>query len=290
MNYYVYILLNSAIPGKFEYSMLSMLYEPFYVGKASGTYKRENKHLLESQRKNAQNIVKEEYLDELQLNNGEVYIIQLECNTEIEAFNLEESLISEIGRIIFSNGPLTNIQDGGPGKKGINYSERNRPYRSKLRKDKITIFDTKKKINFIVHKDVFEELKNEDPDRYVRAKWKRYNQNNNKSRRGELNGMFGAAPNKGKRWVTLHTEEVVMMHQRDIDLLDPNSYALGRIDFNNDQTSKKRIIVQGDSTSRWVTTEEIQQITKPYQFGLIWVVSKETFNKEKSNELSENKN
>lgn len=93
--------------------------EPFYVGKGSG--KRCRKHIKEARNPNTldTNLHKLRTIRQI-FNAGlepEVVIID-EAISEDQSFELEEFLISEIGRADLSAGPLTNMSNGGDGNFG----------------------------------------------------------------------------------------------------------------------------------------------------------------------------
>lgn len=97
--------------------------EPFYIGKGKGG--RASIHLREARNdrhthKNYYNPIKLSRIRKI-LDNGMEPIIDYVCEDmeEEDAFELEEFLISEIGRKVLREGPLTNLTDGGEGFSGL---------------------------------------------------------------------------------------------------------------------------------------------------------------------------
>lgn len=108
-NYYVYIYLDPRKPGKYQYQNISFLYEPIYVGE--GKKKRFTAHIS-----NAVNPILRAKLQHIKNENLSPFILFYSTNTtEINAYNVEKKLISQIGKIIEDTGPLTNFLDGGEG-------------------------------------------------------------------------------------------------------------------------------------------------------------------------------
>jgi hypothetical protein len=110
--YYVYCLLDPGKPGEFNYNEISFDYEPFYIGK--GTGKRINAHFypsslkLKSYKNNKIKKILESNLKPI------IKIIYENINEEL-AYEIENRLISNIGRHNINNGPLCNLTDGGKG-------------------------------------------------------------------------------------------------------------------------------------------------------------------------------
>lgn len=116
--YYVYVFLDPRKPGRYSYSDITYLFEPFYVGK--GKNNRYKRHLNISQLNSGNNPTKERKLKKIiNLNYNPLdYVIILGLNlNELDSVNLEIKTISEIGRLI-NNGLLTNLTDGGEGFSG----------------------------------------------------------------------------------------------------------------------------------------------------------------------------
>lgn len=113
-HYYVYVYLDPRKPGNFRYGDIEFDFEPFYVGKGIGSRylshiyvakkTEESTHKLNKIRK----IIKEE---------NELPIIEFPFFglDESTAFEKEIELITDIGRIDLSTGPLVNLTNGGDG-------------------------------------------------------------------------------------------------------------------------------------------------------------------------------
>jgi len=95
---------------------------PFYVGKGSND--RANDHIrFIRNNKNFSNKGFEEKL-KLIMNEGKLPKIErFYCETEEEAYALEEKIITEIGRIDLGTGTLYNLTDGGLGTKRCKISD-----------------------------------------------------------------------------------------------------------------------------------------------------------------------
>jgi hypothetical protein len=110
--YYIYAYLDPVKIGPFKYGEFSFGYEPFYIGKGKG--KRYQRGLNDKG-----NIIKRSKIEKIYSRGHEPLIVKIKSGlNENEAFDLEISLVKEIGRIVLKNGPLTNISDGGIGSKG----------------------------------------------------------------------------------------------------------------------------------------------------------------------------
>lgn len=110
-NYYVYIYIN---PLKDN--------EPFYVGK--GKLYRKNSHLNETN-SNTHNPHKYHTIQKIKRatsNDPPIKIFRSNLTNE-EAIQIERGLIWAFGRADLSQGPLTNLTDGGEGPEGILVSE-----------------------------------------------------------------------------------------------------------------------------------------------------------------------
>lgn len=105
--YYVYVYLDPRNKGKFKYGDYEFDYEPFYVGKGKG--KRYLKHLLENEETTA-NIFKYRLINKVRGSGLEPIIIKVKEDLgEIDAYEIESSLIEIIGRRCNNEGSLTNI-------------------------------------------------------------------------------------------------------------------------------------------------------------------------------------
>lgn len=109
--FYNYIYLDPRKPGKYSYDGLSfsLLYEPFYVGKGTGS--RKFAHL------NIKALSKNSYKNNKikKISNMREFILQINSNLgNQEVKEIEMFLILKIGRYDLG-GPLTNKTDGGDG-------------------------------------------------------------------------------------------------------------------------------------------------------------------------------
>ena len=116
-HYYVYVYLDPRKPGKYSYPGVKYTFdfEPFHIGKGSGSrsffYIRESKANINKEEQFAN--CKQRCKDLLRQNLQPI-IYKLEVGLEeYKAFELEENLISKIGRQKDGTGPLTNYHQGG---------------------------------------------------------------------------------------------------------------------------------------------------------------------------------
>lgn len=116
--YYVYCYMDPIIPYNKEHLGINFEFEPFYIGKGSG--KRKFKHLLEAKQKNHTKSHKLNRIKSILKSGNDPLIIECASNLkEDEAFLLETSLITSIGRRDQKTGPLTNLYDS----QGVNSSK-----------------------------------------------------------------------------------------------------------------------------------------------------------------------
>jgi hypothetical protein len=110
---YVYIYLDPAKSGNFQYSDLKFCNEPFYVGK--GSRNRDAFHLKQSQKSN----YRLPFYDKLRSLHscGKIPIIKRIADdlTHEAALILDKELIDKIGRRCLFSGPLLNLRNGGEG-------------------------------------------------------------------------------------------------------------------------------------------------------------------------------
>jgi hypothetical protein len=122
---YVYVYLDPRKPGVFTYGEYSFKQEPFYVGK--GVDDRAWSHLKECRQAKNNNKQFINKLRKIQRNVGSPTILLYSENMlSDDAYLLEERMISTIGRLNTSTGPLCNIDGGGP--KGIGIGVNNPNY------------------------------------------------------------------------------------------------------------------------------------------------------------------
>jgi group I intron endonuclease len=126
--FYVYALLDTSNPGEYIYDDIKFDYEPFYIGK--GSEKRVITTISENR-----NSFKKNKIESLKKNNLEIKFIKInEYLIEDDAFDFEVYLISKIGRRNLGMGPLTNLTDGGEGRKNVIVSEETKQKISKTKK------------------------------------------------------------------------------------------------------------------------------------------------------------
>jgi len=110
--FYCYIYLDPRKPGRYCYSDMCFLFEPFYVGKGHGKrcfwFLDHNKFCQRKVKKILREIFYEPYM-----------ILAKQNISERESLDLEVKFIKEIGRHNLNLGPLTNLTDGGEGLSGF---------------------------------------------------------------------------------------------------------------------------------------------------------------------------
>jgi hypothetical protein len=103
----------------YVYLLFDWLGIPRYVGK--GKKRRAYTHITKS---DSINWLKNEFIEQTWIMLGDIPIIFVrEDFTEVEAFEVERTLIQTIGRMIKGTGPLTNITEGGEGVSGLKHSK-----------------------------------------------------------------------------------------------------------------------------------------------------------------------
>lgn len=121
--FYVYVYLDVTKKGNFIYGDYCFEYEPFYVGK--GYNKRCEEHLRESSLR--EKSFKNNKIKKILSLGLKPIILKVSINIfEVDAFELEQKLISIIGRRDLKKGPLTNLTDGGEGIVGLIKTEEHR--------------------------------------------------------------------------------------------------------------------------------------------------------------------
>jgi hypothetical protein len=129
--YYVYVYFD---PRRVNYLYFPDIgFEPFYVGKGS-----KNRYLDHLHEKHTKNRIKASKIQKIRTEGFEPIIVKISENlSEIDAYNLEAKLITEIGRIILKTGPLSNLTDGGRGPIGQVMSDETKAKMSKAHKGRI---------------------------------------------------------------------------------------------------------------------------------------------------------
>lgn len=115
-NFYVYVLLDQRFPGEYNFKNYLFNYKPYYVGK--GKNDRVRKHfwglkptLEETRKHNHDNnyCISETFSIWNELNEYPYFVIIEYFTDQKDALLKEKELILNIGQIINSTGPLTNI-------------------------------------------------------------------------------------------------------------------------------------------------------------------------------------
>ena len=111
--FYVYVYLDPLFPSKCSYDNISFTYVPIYVGKGKGN--RYKDHMVKTSNK-----IFENKIQFWKTNNIKPIVIFIETNiSEQDAWDIEERLVVEIGRLDLKTGPLLNLTNGGEGCSGI---------------------------------------------------------------------------------------------------------------------------------------------------------------------------
>jgi hypothetical protein len=114
---YVYVYLDLRRPGRFSYKNLPMsfLFEPFYVGKGTGS--RYIMHLVLALDSSWTRSYKDNKIRAIyKSTNSRDFIVKVvEDLTDRDACNTEIQFIQAIGRLDLGTGPLTNLTGGGDG-------------------------------------------------------------------------------------------------------------------------------------------------------------------------------
>jgi hypothetical protein len=160
--FYVYALLDPRKPGPYKYTIsdlvVSLDYEPFYVGKGFGV--RMFSHCKEARRSN-KNSPKLNKIRAIE-SDGESVIVQqmsaLSCETT--ALAKEILFIRAVGRKD-SGGPLTNLCDGGEGISGAVMSEAVRKHLSEINRGKPGSYITRAGIENIKRAHIGKKLSKE---------------------------------------------------------------------------------------------------------------------------------
>jgi len=123
--FYIYAYLDPRRSGKFVYGDFEFDHEPFYIGKGINRRKRYGKR----------NYFFNNKVNKMRLVDKKPIVVNIMNKlTEEEAFGLETELIKIIGRANLSEGPLTNLTDGGEGVSGYVFPEaRKKEYSKKFR-------------------------------------------------------------------------------------------------------------------------------------------------------------
>ncbi len=109
--FYVYAYLDPRKPGIYTYGEYTFDYEPFYIGKGTGS--RLYRHLWESENNTTNNYKFRLIKKIIEETNNKPIIIKLKSNlTNSESIKLEMNIIKKIGKKS-NGGILTNVLNGG---------------------------------------------------------------------------------------------------------------------------------------------------------------------------------
>lgn len=135
--YYIYALLDTRKPGIFEYPIsgtgvsndtVKLEFEPFYIGK--GCKERLTAHFKSKYHKSDNNKFKQRVIAKILEETGEKpkAVKLITGLSSLWAFDLEERLITTIGRRDTNKGPLTNLSNGGPSHSGVSPCNKGVPF------------------------------------------------------------------------------------------------------------------------------------------------------------------
>lgn len=142
--FFVYALLNPMKTGPFKYGVYEFGHEPFYIGK--GCDDRIKEHMYPSSM--ACSNFKNKIIRKLIANGMKPLNVVISDNMfEHDAFSIEKSLISTIGRRDKGTGPLTNLTDGGEGVSGHIRSKEHRRKLSDNNRNRTVSEITRRKIS-----------------------------------------------------------------------------------------------------------------------------------------------
>ncbi len=128
-NFYTYVLCDPRRSGTFSYEDFTFPSEPFYVGK--GTKRRAWLHTRAAKGSwtgwVSANPHRNRVVQKIFEVGLEPEVVMIESGlSELDAFQLELTLINTIGRSNLHTGPLTNLSDGGGGNAGYRWTEEQR--------------------------------------------------------------------------------------------------------------------------------------------------------------------
>lgn len=133
-SFYVYVLCDPTIPGKYIHGEFTFDYEPFYIGKGRGI--RMYTHSCNSHLKNTKTIKRAKLVKIKKAGLKPIKIKLFKNLTEEDAFQKETELIFLIGRRDLGLGTLCNLTNGGEGNSGRVMSEEEKKQRSEAVKGK----------------------------------------------------------------------------------------------------------------------------------------------------------
>lgn len=274
-NYYVYAYLNPFCPGEFISSVGIFSAKPFYIGK--GKNERLYDHLKEARltrltKKNKNNHKLNTIREIQKLGLNPIIIKVSDRMSETDALALELKLILELKQ----KYGLTNIRTNTWYSNSANCKTK-RKYHS-TRKDTITIYNKLLKEHSIVKRSqliIFQQVFGSSNIINTTDVKTRVGTNQQMSRKGQSNGMFGKSAVKGKKWCIVNGEEKFLSPDA-IDEMIKNNYNIqyGRLT----RPTGKRIIFEGELKGKYRSLLDIDQNpNRKYQFGLVWNSTKPTF-------------
>jgi len=264
-NYYLYIYLDPRKPGIFTYeNLITLFYEPIYVGKGTGN--RCYSHIKEALNQDSipYNAPKLYKIRNILKENQEPIVIKLTHGSEEFILDEEIKYITTIGRMIYNEGPLTNIKidnsSFSPNKTNV---KRKTNYQDG--KTYITVLNEKTSETVQIEKHLLNVYENVGYKQI--ESWTRLRKNNNKSRKGHVNGMCGKSAVKGRRWITLADKSYFLTSDEIMQLTVP--YIYGRKVTKN---TRQRIIIENQTHAKYMSTNEIKELPAGtrYQIGLTW--------------------
>jgi hypothetical protein len=122
--YYVYCFLDPRKPGQYVWEDLHFEFEPFYIGKGSGSRLRAHFYPSNLKIKNTKNNKIKSIISK---NKYPIIRIIEENLNEQQAYDIEESLVVKIGRSNIKSGPLCNLTDGGKGAINLKIPKKRKP-------------------------------------------------------------------------------------------------------------------------------------------------------------------
>lgn len=268
--FYLYAYLDPRKQGQYTYeNEISFLYEPIYIGKGVGD--RCYSHLRDSLKNCiSYNMIKSNKIDKI-IKDGFIPIITFLdfSEDEHEILEKEKNYIHLIGRIINETGPLTNVKEDNSfsnQQKIIKLKKRKKRPKTKTNR----IYSEADKISFSVPSDKINEYT--EQGFLVIPEWTLDLKNNEKSRKGEQNGMFGKSAVKGRRWVITESGQKLFLNSDEISNLS-EKYQYGR---DVEKNKRKRIIIRGEIRSKYMSDEEIDSMEAgtDYQIGLVWKIDR----------------
>lgn len=251
--FYIYVYLDPRKPGKFEYGQYCFLYEPFYVGK--GTNDRMYNHLKKSEL--CKNSFKSNKINSIIMSGQEPYIIKIIDNIIEEklSYELEEKIVSIIGRVINNKGPLVNLKDGGKGGlTGYIYSDEQLKQKSIISK-RFQSCPKYKELRREIGKNIYknEEIKS-------------------KHRENTIKGLTKEAIERGKIWL-LDGDKKEKMIYKVKDTMSKNTDLRSKIQkesWSNIELLEKHSNIMKEITSRPEVKKKIREasIKKVYQYSI----------------------